>query len=46
MEQTSPKNSENGSIDKGSQERKFGNIDIAEVQNYAFKKINISEMDK
>jgi hypothetical protein len=46
MEQTSPKNSENGSIDRGSQERKFGNIDIAEVQNYAFKKINISEMDK
>ena len=46
MEHTSPNNSENGSIDRTSQERKFGNIDMAEVQNYAFKKINISEMDK
>lgn len=27
-------------------EKKFGKLDIAEIQNLAFKKINISEMDK
>lgn len=42
MSQPSPNNSLNGkSFENGSLERKYNQVDMAEIQNYAFKKINI-----
>jgi hypothetical protein len=41
---------DNLSVGKNSQEhnneKKFGKLDIAEIQNFAFKQINLSELDK